>query len=291
MEAHPICRILPEMTPAEYAALAADVAAKGLVRAITTYEGMILDGRHRYRACLDTGVAPRFEVYEGSDPVGFVASSCTHRNLKTSQRALVAAGFLEYERAQAKARLSASGGDRRSGKENLPDPIQSAGQARDKAGARMGVSGRTVDVAADVLENAVPEIVEMVKAGNMALNEAVHVVSLNDGMQRKIAAMPKKQRQGEIESAHARKVAATLKHKRVEPESGPSTKFVAELLSGVERLAMRCAEQGLRDGQSIATRFLSEVDWSKDVVHMQFDRCAPILRALAIIQQSKIGAA
>ena len=289
MEAHPICRILPEMTPAEYAALAADVAAKGLVRAITTHEGMILDGRHRYRACLDSGVAPRFEVYEGSDPVGFVASSCTHRNLKTSQRALVAAGFLEYERAQAKARLSASGGDRRSGKENLPDPIKSAGQARDKAGARMGVSGRTVDVAADVLENAVPEIVEMVKAGNMALNEAVHVVSLNDGMQRKIAAMPKKQRQGEIESAHARKVAATLKHKRVEPESGPSTKFVAELLSGVERLAMRCAEQGLRDGQSIATRFLSEVDWSKDVVHMQFDRCAPILRALAIIQQSKIG--
>lgn len=288
MEAHPICRILPEMTPAEYAALAADVAAKGLVRAITTYEGMILDGRHRYRACLDTGVAPRFEVYEGSDPVGFVASSCTHRNLKTSQRALVAAGFLEYERAQAKKRQAALNG-RSELVENLPQA--DAGKARDKAGARMGVSGRTVDVAADVLENAVPEIVEMVKAGNMALNEAVHVVSLNDGMQRKIAAMPKKQRQGEIESAHARKVAATLKHKRVEPESGPSTKFVAELLSGVERLAMRCAEQGLRDGQSIATRFLSEVDWSKDVVHMQFDRCAPILRALAIIQQSKIGAA
>jgi hypothetical protein len=92
----------------------------------------------------------------GSDPAGFVASSCTHRSLSQSQRALIAAGFLTYEKEQARLRLSASGGDRKSGVETFPDPIADAGRARDKAGERMHVSGRTVDEAAKVIASAVP---------------------------------------------------------------------------------------------------------------------------------------
>lgn len=57
-----------------------------------------------------------------------------HRSMNPSQRALVAAGFLEYEREQAKTRQSASGGDRKSGVESFPPPIDDAGKARDKAG-------------------------------------------------------------------------------------------------------------------------------------------------------------
>jgi len=52
------------------------------------------------------------------------------------QRALIAAGFLAYEREQAKARQVASGGDRKSVVESLPQPIDDAGKARDKAGER-----------------------------------------------------------------------------------------------------------------------------------------------------------
>ena len=56
------------------------------------------------------------------------------------QRALIAASFLEYERDQAKVRIAAGGGDKKSGVENLPQPIKDTGKSRDKAGARMGVS-------------------------------------------------------------------------------------------------------------------------------------------------------
>ena len=69
-------------------------------------------------------------------------------------RALIAAGFLEYEREQARARQAL--GSTAPGKtlvETFPQ-ADDAGKARDKAGERMHVSGRTVDDAAPA--NRVP---------------------------------------------------------------------------------------------------------------------------------------
>jgi hypothetical protein len=63
-------------------------------------------------------------------------------------RALIAAGFLAYEKDQARLRQGA----RTDIKETFPE----SGQARDKAGERMHVSGRTVDEAAKVIASAVP---------------------------------------------------------------------------------------------------------------------------------------
>lgn len=47
-------------------------------------------------------------------------------------------------KAEAKKRLQATGGDRKSGKENFPDPIQDTGQARDKAGQRTQATGAQI---------------------------------------------------------------------------------------------------------------------------------------------------
>ena len=71
--------------------------------------------------------------------------------------ALIAAGFLEYEREQARARQGA--------RTDLVEtfPPSEEGKARDKAGERMHVSGRTVDDAepanrVPVLPRCYPEI-------------------------------------------------------------------------------------------------------------------------------------
>lgn len=73
--------------------------------------------------------------FVGADPAAFVWSeNGTRRNLSASQRALVAAAFLEYERATAKKRA----GIRTDLRENLPAG-DDEGRARDKAGERMGV--------------------------------------------------------------------------------------------------------------------------------------------------------
>jgi 16S rRNA G966 N2-methylase RsmD len=39
---------------------------------ITLCDGKILDGRHRYLACVEEGVAPEFEEFSGGDPFAFV---------------------------------------------------------------------------------------------------------------------------------------------------------------------------------------------------------------------------
>jgi ParB-like chromosome segregation protein Spo0J len=76
---HPIANIFPLLEADKLAELAADIGAHGLKQDITLYDGQILDGRNRYRACLQAGVNPTFVVYAGDDPVGHVLSLNLHR--------------------------------------------------------------------------------------------------------------------------------------------------------------------------------------------------------------------
>jgi len=72
IELHPLCTLFPRMQGAEFDALCADILANGLRQPIVLHDGMILDGGNRYRACLQAGVRPDFEVFAGSSPVAFV---------------------------------------------------------------------------------------------------------------------------------------------------------------------------------------------------------------------------
>jgi ParB-like chromosome segregation protein Spo0J len=78
---HPLAGEFPPIASMEFAALVADIKAKGLREPITLYEGKILDGIHRYRACLQTGVDPQFKTFEGTeqDARAFVNSKNFHR--------------------------------------------------------------------------------------------------------------------------------------------------------------------------------------------------------------------
>ena len=50
-EFHPLADIFPMLDDNELKALAEDIKTKGLTEPITLYEGKVLDGRNRYRAC------------------------------------------------------------------------------------------------------------------------------------------------------------------------------------------------------------------------------------------------
>lgn len=292
MEAHALCAILPEMQDREFKSLVEDIRAKGLLRAITMFEGKILDGRHRFKACKETGVSPRFEQYTGTDPAGFVASCCTHRSLNPTQRALIAAGFLEYERLQARNRQKSSlkQGDHSPVPVNLPE--RDKGEARDKAGARVGIGGKQVSDAANVIKTAAPEVIESMRSGEMALNEAKKIVHLNKDAQRKIVAMPKKQRARAVMQATSRSIAKKRSRTPGNSFQGAvdhGTPFLRTLLGGIERLALYAAELGLKDAASIASQFQKDMDWSSSPLTSQFQRCAPILMAaVEILEQQKV---
>src|SRR5690349_5176278 len=98
-EAHPVADIFPMMPEKELNDLGDDILAHGQRDPIWTYQGKILDGRNRYRACLLKGVEPRLTEYLGSDPVAFAVSmNLRRRQLDDSQRSLVAAKLATLKR-------------------------------------------------------------------------------------------------------------------------------------------------------------------------------------------------
>ncbi len=82
------------LTGAEFDALVRDIVANGLLEPITLHtDGSILDGRNRYRACIEARVEPAFVTWDGPpNPVAFVISkNLARRHLTTKQRAALAA--------------------------------------------------------------------------------------------------------------------------------------------------------------------------------------------------------
>ncbi len=74
-EIHPLAHRMPEMADTEFNLLKESIQRDGLLQPVVVYEGKILDGRHRYRACRELQIVPQFVKYKGSTPATFVFGS------------------------------------------------------------------------------------------------------------------------------------------------------------------------------------------------------------------------
>lgn len=175
---HPLAESIPAMFDREYIELRDDIQTNGLREPITLYEGKILDGRHRARACWELGVEPLTREYEGDEPAAYVLSlNVRRRNLSPSQRAAIAVEFLPWLEEEAKRRQGehlrtsrdATGRAQSGSKE--PDWGRSPQRAATEAGALVGVSASSVKRAKRVKEQA-PEEYERVKAGETPVGAA-----------------------------------------------------------------------------------------------------------------------
>ena len=84
---HPLSAAFPAMSPVDLSALTDDIATHGLRQPVVTFEGQVLDGWHRYQACLHAEVKPALVEFTGDDPVAFVLSlNLSRRHLTESQR-------------------------------------------------------------------------------------------------------------------------------------------------------------------------------------------------------------
>jgi hypothetical protein len=150
---HPISAVYPAMTDAEFTALVDHIKVKGQQLAITVYDGQVLDGWHRYRACQQLGIIPTTTEFTGT-----VAEAVDHvvglnecrRHLTPSQRAMVA------------AKLAAYGPGRPSTK-----TPQKCGVSTKQAAAALKVGPRTVECAKTVLKHGSPEIIRAVETGKL----------------------------------------------------------------------------------------------------------------------------
>lgn len=175
--------------------LAADIKANGQRLAVELVDGKIIDGRRRYTACKRIGVAPLTVKLDCiADPVAYVLSLNLHRrHLTDSQRSYIGAKAREIYDRQAKERQKASGGDRgnqHTGGKKLPvrdhgpQPANAPGKATEKAGAAVGVSGKSIERATKVLKQGIPELGKAVEAGEITVRRASAIADLPPEEQR-----------------------------------------------------------------------------------------------------------
>ena len=172
-EFHPAAGIFPLMQGEAFDSLVADVGAHGLHEPIWLFDGKIIDGRNRYRACLEAGVEPRFRQYEGKEEwlVQFILSeNLERRHLTSDQRAACAVEALDYERRLAKRRQ----GTRTDLQPNIPQKIaegdRTSGEARQRV-AKQFKTNRTYVSHLAKLRDEAPADFEAVKTGEKRLSD------------------------------------------------------------------------------------------------------------------------
>ena len=177
---HPLCLLLPEMDADQYQLLLKSVSERGVRQDVVMLDGMILDGRHRYKAAVELGLPCPAREYDpmtdGDSPAQFVMDANVHRrSLTPSQRAQIAVEVLPYFEAEAAKRK----GNRK--KPEADDPDKSAalrsekGKAAEKAAKATGATPRMVE-AAKAVNKAAPELGEQIKAGKLTVGKAKKIV-------------------------------------------------------------------------------------------------------------------
>lgn len=136
-ERHPLSAICGDMPDAQLKELASDINANGQKDAVVLYEGKVLDGWHRYSACVMNGQAARAVEYQGTDPAGYVASKNLHRrSLTASQRAAIIVRLREWAPAH-----------RPPEKKGAPGAPLMPPATNDQLAGEAGVSKRTIQQA------------------------------------------------------------------------------------------------------------------------------------------------
>lgn len=220
MKNHPAADAWPLMDDRRLAELKSDIESHGQREPVTLCDGMILDGRNRYRACIELGIEPLTREYVG-DPWAFAWSlNGARRDLEATVRALI---FKRCEDGSAKwakrlANIAEEGNRKKSeaakGNVNASKDRQKTDASHDDM--RLKKSGKNVALPARAAEAKVspatmaradqiakrPDLEEKVVAGKMRPTEALREIRLE-------------KRRKEIAEAHAR--AAKERHESDRP--------------------------------------------------------------------------
>jgi hypothetical protein len=177
---HPLSAIWPDQSPEEWAETERTVAAYGVKEKITIYDGLVLDGWHRYRAAKNAGQEVPHEDFVGTleEAKEFLRRKhLARRSLTGSQRALSIAALTEWVPPSTKGGSAA-------------DPPSSAMTLADQANEAQ-VSETTMKAARAVVRNAIPRVKDAVRDGDLSVERAARVAQLSPRQQERALDKPK----------------------------------------------------------------------------------------------------
>ena len=109
LEPHPLSKLFPQILPEDFDKLAGDIKLHGLHHPIVLYQGKILDGNNRYRACEDAKIAPKFTDFTGDAAAArnYVISANIHRrHLTAEKRREIIAELLKADPTQSNRQVA-----------------------------------------------------------------------------------------------------------------------------------------------------------------------------------------
>jgi hypothetical protein len=166
---HPLADLFPELEPTSdgFKALVEDIRERGQQEPIVLFEGKVLDGRNRARACSFLKCDPTVKDYTGNDPIGFVLSANLHRrHLNESQRAMVGAKL-------TKLALGAN------------QHTKGQGPSIEEAAKLLNVGHASIERAKKVLGSGNEQLVKDVQEGKTPVSAAAEKVAAGDGKGKK----------------------------------------------------------------------------------------------------------
>lgn len=238
---HPLSAAFPAMGPDEFQALKDSIVDLGVQNPVTLFEGMVLDGWHRYCAAIELGMeCPEQELEDWIDPRSFVKAQNKHRrHLSVGAWALIEVSLYKFQWALPH-------------RPNKGAPGAPLSRTREDMASSAGSSVRTIIQAKNVDAKAVPAVKRAVLSGQASLKEAEQIAKLPADQQEKalaVAIAPKPR-------STSAQVAPGAGQLEPPPDEGPSAEemaahaaaeaadreLVAKLLDSNEPLAALVAE-------------------------------------------------
>lgn len=219
---HPVAELFPAMNDDEFEAFKDDIRQHGQQVPILVQHGQLIDGRHRYRACLELGIEPMVEeVPENESIERLVISLNQHRrHLTESQRAMLAARLANI----------GLGGNQHSG-----------GVSQGQAAADLKVSIASVQRAKTVLNHGANELIRAVESGVVDVSNAATIAKLDlktqravldNVSEREILAKAKALRKAANDERRTKRVldieAKRANNKSLDPSEGPFSVILAD---------------------------------------------------------------
>jgi ParB-like chromosome segregation protein Spo0J len=167
LKQHPLSAAFPRMSADEFVELKDSITNNGVLNPITLFDGMVLDGWHRYQAATETGMdCPAVEI-EFSDLAGaqdfVLAQNKARRHISASQLALATTAVYQW---------------RGEGRVHLRTECVIATKTAKELAELAGVGVRSIQQAKEIQTHGAPEVLEAVRSGSMGLPKAAAIARL-----------------------------------------------------------------------------------------------------------------
>ena len=187
--------LIPPLTPDEFSGLEQSIIAEGCREAIIVWNGVIVDGHNRYRICRAHMIPYRTErlnfASRDEAMLWMLRNQLSRRNLNDFQRVEMVRKCEGAVKAQAKERQGTRNDIIIPGR-NFPKVTREEKRATDELGAMAGVSRKTYEHAAAVLDYAPAPVIEATRKNEISINTAYEVTKMPHEEQLEIASLMEK---------------------------------------------------------------------------------------------------